>query len=476
VANLTQIVDSLSASPTVLLDLNNESPFGAAELDVSPPRLRYQASSSMMRDGSRISQSSYENRELRLTFDVISTSQDNWAASFQTLARMIDQERFWVKYQPTGMTNPVFFWCFRASLDQVQDIAGATAYRTVSLTIMADPAAYGLPESGSVTVNNDPVAGTNPLFWRIGTGVKGDLAAPLFLTTTAASDLNGRTVLVSTTALRFGLSQTAPYIVQLPPASGATPAGFTTGTGDAAMSGGNYYRYTSTGIGAQTANVLWNSGVFVMAGNPIGDYKVMIRCRSTAPAVGWQLWMTQYDATSAIVVGDRSTVGGGNTAGWLDLGVFRFPMGSQTVDTAFGTTPASAGTRIKIDMSLDAGSVAGDKLDLDTLMFIPCGLDQAASHRTAFISSPTTLSGSHSLVIDGQNDSVYLKNGSGTLGTSGHSRWIGGPPEVVPNADNSLTWLRVVSGVGSATDDITSTTVLNWQYWPRYLYVRPATT
>jgi hypothetical protein len=296
------------------------------------------------------------------------------------------------------------------------------------------------------------------------------------VTTAAASDLNARTVLVSSTALRFRLSQTTPYIVQLPPASGATPAGFTTGTGDAAMSGGNYYRYTSTGGGAQAANVLWNSGVLVMAGNPVGDYRVFVRYRSTAPAVGWQLWLTQYDATSATVVGDRSTVVGGNTAGWLDLGIFRFPMGSQLVDTAFGTTPASAGTRIKLDMALAAGSVAGDKLDLDVLMFIPCGLDQAASHCMGFASSPTTLSGSHSLVIDGQNDSVYLMNAAGTLGTSGHVSWIGGLPEVVPGCDNSLTWLRVVSGVGSATDDIAASTVLNWQYWPRYLYVRPATT
>src|SRR5580765_140462 len=97
---LLQIVDSIASSPTVLLDLNNESPFGVADFSCDPPPLRYTSSSSQLADGDRISQSSYANRQLSITLDQISASQDAWATSWQTLARLIDQDTFLIKYQP----------------------------------------------------------------------------------------------------------------------------------------------------------------------------------------------------------------------------------------------------------------------------------------------------------------------------------------------------------------------------------------
>jgi hypothetical protein len=160
--NTLQIVDSIASSPTVLLDLNNESPFGVADFDAPPPQLRRTTSSSMLADGERISQSSYENRQIRITFDQISASQDAWATSWQTLARLIDQDTFWLKYQPTGATSPVFFRCYRTDVPSIEDVNGAVAYRIPTISIPADHAAYGLPvDIASFTITNDASSGTN---------------------------------------------------------------------------------------------------------------------------------------------------------------------------------------------------------------------------------------------------------------------------------------------------------------------------
>jgi hypothetical protein len=469
-ANLTQIIDSLSASPTVLLDLNNENPWGVSSFSAPTPQVSY--------SDSNLRQSWYANsRSIELALDQVNVSQDTLASNWQTLARLLDQERFWLKYQPTGATSPVFFNCYRSQVPDVFEVPGATAYRTLTVQITADPFAYGLPESGSVTINNDPVAGTNPCFWRVGTGVKGDVPTPLFVTTGAQTDLGGRGLMVATSALRYGLSQTTPLIVQLPPASGVTLSGLTAGSGDALMSGGNYWRRTSTGVSSQTANALWNPGVYILAGAIVGDYHVMLRYRTSAPGVEWSVTLSQFDVAGAAVTGPPGTTES-TFAGWIDLGVFRWPLGAPEVDTAFGTTPASAGTRIRLDLSLPAGSVAGDTFDFDCLMFVPAGLDQAASNTTAFVAVPSQLGAtSASLVLDRQGDRAYLTNSGGQIGTLGYPSYVGGLPYVVPNADNSLTWLRAVSvGFSAATDTLAATTVLNWSYNPRYLYVRPATT
>src|SRR3954452_15847571 len=155
-ANLLQVVDGISASPTVLLDLNSENPFGVSSMSAPPPQVGY-SDSLLMSWYSR-------SRSIELTLDQINVSQDALASNWQTLARLIDQKRFWLKYQPTGATSPVFFYCYRSQVPSIFEEPGAVAYRTLSLQIAADPWAYGLPEDiGSFTITNDPTTGTNKM-------------------------------------------------------------------------------------------------------------------------------------------------------------------------------------------------------------------------------------------------------------------------------------------------------------------------
>lgn len=410
---------------------------------------------------------SYGTRTVEFTVQVTGTYQQ--AATFaQKLARAIAQgSPSWLMFRWSTGDDPMFALVYPSSMRPLDWQSGGVEVWNIPVSLLCDAALYGAPETGNVTVNNDPVAGSNPCFWRIGTTVKGDIETPLLITTGTASDLASRTFLTASSALKYGLTQTAPYIVQLNVASGVTASGWTTGSGDAAMSGGNYWRYTSTGAGAQGATLTWNAGQFVMAGNPIGDYRVLLRYRSSAPGDGWTVWLGQLDGGST---GDAARPA--PTAGWMDLGVFRFPASAPDVDTLFNTTPAPFGTRIQLNMALAAGSVAGDTLDLDTLMFVPAGLDQAAANHLALTLAPSGISGSVAAAFDAVNDSSYLLS-SGQIGLRSPSV-VGTLPTVVPGCDNSLTFLRTIAAVdGAATDAISTSTVLNWTYWPRYLHARP---
>ncbi|MGA4726297.1 hypothetical protein ACPB67_02655 [Micromonospora taraxaci] len=169
--DVVQFVDTVSASPTVRLDLNNESPWATAGVDFSPPPLKYAWSGTLLTDGERPSAAAYGNRRLGLSLELIAGSQDAAADAMQALWRELNRPTNVLKYQPEGATNPVFFRTLRSMDNAVQDYpgTGAGVLRTVSVEIAAEPFAVGLRETLSqVTVSNDSSEGAalnaNPFF------------------------------------------------------------------------------------------------------------------------------------------------------------------------------------------------------------------------------------------------------------------------------------------------------------------------
>lgn len=487
-ADLLQIVDAISASPTVLLDLGNESPYGAAATSIPPPPLRRTVSSSMAADGDHISSSSYANRQITLTFDLIQTSQDAWAASWQTLARLIDQDIFWLKYQPTGMTKPVFFRCFRADATDIEDIAGATAYRRPTITIPADPAAYGLPEDVTFTITDDPSSGTNRQRYTFGT-VIGDLEAPLLLASTGATDFDiANTLFFSSHAFRT-VTQThlSRSLTELTSGTdvGATVAG----------AGANYFdaNYKSCSFATTTAATRF-SGNFTTALTPIpGEYRVFMRVLVAAGAV------TSFTMTTSLhIVGSSGGVSGDtvddvvtsmsrqvgvDTPYLIDLGVYPIPNGGARYSPGVGPSPISTPAPY---FNITASASAAIPVRFDQLTLVPVRTNYTAAARSAFMHVPSVpIAAGNFVVYDADNDAITpvfdstttspftgLPTGPTGGGFGNLAEFAGGLPTVVPGCTNYFTVLYQVEsdptfGVGNA---------FTARYYPRYLYVRPATT
>lgn len=428
----------------------------------------------------------YLRRQVSFTLQITGTYQQ--AAAFtQQLARIVAQgRRSWLMLRWSAGDDPMFARVYPSSMDALEMRSAGVEVWHLPLALTCEGGLYGAPQSGSVSINNDPANATNPCFWNIGSSVLGDLETPLFITTGAQTDLSTRYLMIGSNSLAYGLTQTSPYIFQLN-AAGITTAtngngAWTTGTGDAAMSGGNYYRFTANANGVVNSGTLtWNAGTVVLSGAPIGDYRVLLRYRTSAPADHWTVTLSQLTANGA-VNGATTAFSSASTslmpAGWLDLGVFRFPSGSPVYDTEFATTPASAGQRVSVNVSVQPGSfTVGDTFDVDVLMFVPAGVDQAAASHLAIAQVPSTLGSgvSAQAVFDGVSQSFFLLNSSGQLAASAIATFAGSMPTVVPGCHNSVTFLRTLNNPAfTGSDAITTSTTLNWQYWPRYLHLKPS--
>lgn len=459
-----QFVDSIASSPTVLLDLNDRNPFKVASWNAPPPPKNRSGTSSSARDGTNVAQESFSDREITLTVNIHSTSQDGSATAIQALGRLLNAGQ-WLKFNP-GTTNPVFFRTKPAEIDQLNDFNFSTdGFRTATLTIPAEPFAYGLPESGSATIANDPTAGTNPMSYVFPT-VKGDVATPLWLSVPLASGEESQPVFASV-ATTSVLSQS--YYLDASGGSIPAAAGGWTSTNptDSAWVGGSKRRAVKTaGIAAQT--MVAASTVAI----PAGDYRVFVRALAT---VDMYLRLVDSNSLSSFA----SVIPATAAARWFDWGVCRFPFGAPPSGDPYGLVPAMSNS-LSVVVGPAASLATTGQIDLDGLLLVPAGLDAQASSKFIRVLVRNPSASAVSLNMDGVNDLVSLYGTSGPpYNTAGGSLSIDGAgfPEVVPGKSNLLTVLRRTHNPASTVDDDkTITTALSWLYYPRYLYVRPATT
>ena len=141
--NLVQFVDSIAASPTVLLNINDEVTWTVDTFDAPPPRLRRSVANNAMRDGAFVSSSTYDNRVLSIGLDLRAANQDTWATEFQKLARILDGASSILKYQPNGASKPVFFKTYRSQMVDVDMSVVGQGSVFVTVELLADPLAVG---------------------------------------------------------------------------------------------------------------------------------------------------------------------------------------------------------------------------------------------------------------------------------------------------------------------------------------------
>lgn len=165
-------VDSISASANIRLSLQQGTagPWNLRDGSrFDPPPLKRSIPQSLLADGGTPTNAVYDNRTIVLVLQPMQGGKfmtaDPAAAQIQLLLRELDRPYNYLRYQ-AGTSSPVFFKTFRSGPDALEF---GPLSREVTVTLLAEPFAYGLEETLSpVTVYNDPNEGTtlnsNPFF------------------------------------------------------------------------------------------------------------------------------------------------------------------------------------------------------------------------------------------------------------------------------------------------------------------------
>jgi hypothetical protein len=466
-----QFVQAIAASPTVLLDLNNGSPWRtlANGTDLSPPPLNRALAGSLLMDGQTVSAAAYDNRVVTLVLQMQGTITDDAAATaMQALVRQVDMVDNILLWQP-NTTAPVFFRTLRSAINNV---VWEPVEKTATVQLLAEPFAYGLMETiADATINNDPAAVSNGMYFDVASP-KGDVETPLFLgfrstgsTGSATDTSNGVTAAL---AVNRKVDVTAaPFVLQCEAMSQVLNT--TVQPNDAAMSGAgnNFSRCTF----ATTSGTRLSVAPFPAVGSASvrGTYRVFIRVRKSVSADTIQVRVVSGSSRISFT-GDYTTVAVGTVPQWVDLGQLPFPGGIDPIEDGFSGTP------LVVDgwpaINIDANRVTGTgNLDLDCLLFIP------ADDRFSLITWPASGTSGTKFVCDPNKQIAYGVTSGGAVTTATAPIVNGRLPYITPGQTNRVVFMRdAPPTVRAGGDDITLTTVVSPYYWPRYLYVRPATT
>jgi hypothetical protein len=462
-----RFVNKIDAAPTVLLDLNDETKWSVRSCDLTPPQVRRSLFQSMMADGARPGATAFDNRTIKLTLELIETTQDNAAVETQKLVRELDRETNILEYRPTGASNSVFFRTYRSSAEQIEDIIAAKALRDHTVSILAEPFGLGLMETPvtAATVNNDPAHATNGCKLDI-TGIKGDVEAPLVLEYSGGASGANLPGLVA--GLRAGAS---PYPAVFRQAESLTLGSDTASVADATFSGGNKARCTFATVATMAARVTGSAptGTLPAGVENRGVYRVFARMAKTVSGDSIKVRITQNGGTSF----EQEVTLAATTAPQL------VDLGKVAVNTTKPRTAGYGGTAVLSEtlpfVVVQAQRVSGTgNLDIDYLLWVP-----ADARLSMWGTVAASASGSPVAVVDSPNELIY-----GALTPFGATPsvydgvptgLIGGFPIVEPG-DNRLILAVLNPANAAAGNVITTALTVTARYWPRYMHVRPATT
>lgn len=451
-ADIVRIVDSISATPTTLLDLNDESSWWTRKFSAPLPRLRRSVAQNSLLDGDYDAASSYGSRVLELELESIESTQDASATQLQTLFRLLDSAAGkFLQYQPQGASKPVFFVLRRSDTSALADAMAQAAMRSITVELSAEPFALGLMETlGPYTVTNNPAAMSNGCYFDV-TGVIGDVAAPLVMA--IEGNTTGDPGWFIATAIDPGAS-----VVWAQAESGTLGTDTTNPGGgpDAAMSGtgtNNYVR-TSFATDATLAQRI------IVAPTPNGGlYRVLVVVRRSNNTAEINVALsTQPSAAVATELTTERQI--------VDLGLHEFSNQSRV---GFEENTMEA-----LSLSISAERVSGTgALDWDFVYLLP------ADRTSAVLQYALTIA-PQKVVIDGILERVSVVDsgdpfdGSAVMVAETSVPMTGAFPLVGPDATNRIHMLSWTSlGGAMYPHTVTTTHDITAAYWPRYLFVRP---
>lgn len=464
---------SATPAPAVRLDLTGCDPWSVVSpgTDLSPPRLRRAAASTMLRDGATYPASAYDDRRITLRLALKTDTTDDSAAALQDLAREVDRPTNILQWQWNGMSEPVYFRTIRSDLTKINEYPGVPcgSVRTIDVDLLAEPFAYGAQQIlPTVTVTNDPAAASNAQKFDITADqVLGDVDTQATVRFNASA-VDGQQTLL---AVRRRSLDGALYALQMETGNNQTD---TAGQpNDPVMSGsvGNNYKRTTFA----TDTTLVNRVTFAQFPGPDqssayrGKYRVLLRYRKSVAGDTIQVrLMWAGFSTADAIVGDTVTLAATTDRRYTDLGVVSLPPGADPVEEGQSGLlwPASG-----VPLALQAARVSGSgTLDTDVMVFVP------ADDRQVFNTWPTPMTGY--AVVDGVDEMAYEQStdlagtGPGPIGDALGVPAIGAFPMLSPAVVNRVFVLPNVGTTGPQ-DTLTDTVDVNVDYWPRFLYVRP---
>ena len=288
-AFIVRFVDKIATSPTTRLDLM-AAPWSVMTrgTDVSPPELDRAMVSTLLTDGVRVPAAAYGHRILKLQLMLAATSFEAAQTAYQALARELDRPTNILMWQPNGASSPVFFRTFRTDAGAVGEFLDWAAKKTITISILAEPFAYGQRvDLSPVTVYNDPAPKTTLITETF------ESATPV-VTITNGGNLpwarDNSTAGVGTWSFKAGAithSQTSDAIITVP--TGATHVRFYYRVGSEAtfdklalIIGGNT-KFTASGTVAWT-----QTGPYAIGGASTITFRYSKDAStSTAPDTAW---------------------------------------------------------------------------------------------------------------------------------------------------------------------------------------------
>jgi len=471
--DVIQFVDSIASSPTVRLDINDGSTWRTTSFAAPPPRLRRAMSSNAMRDGINVSSSQYDARTITLGLTLVHTTEDNKATELQKLARELDRETNFLRYQPTGATKPVFFRLYRSDMSQLEQFTGTpSAIAKPTIELLAEPFFLGLRETlGPFTVNNDPAAGSNGHYFDV-TGVIGDVAVPFIFVNTGTHNGNG------TIALRQHGTPSDMASWMMAQAESCTLGTDTTNPGggpDAAMSGtgtNNFVRTSFATAATMTTRITKTLTLSDAAGLALrGKYRLLAVVRrsdntSVMTAQG-SIGTTLYTNVGPIVTIPLTT-----SRQLVDLGAIVAGAPIERVGRYGAVEIPSLNFLASIAAARSSGA---GTLDFDYFILLPAD--------ESYLTFDGLFNTTAEMVVDGTLESAYqTEDGIDPfLATSSAITWwfsvTGGFPSLVPNQTNRVFYVigAHTAGPGNVINKADVATV-SVHYWPRYVFVRPSAT
>lgn len=471
-ADTIQFVDSIGASPTVRLDINDQSKWKVARFEAPPPRLRRTVVSNAMSDGGYMSTSLYGPRTLFIDIDLVSTTQDENATELQKLNRELDRETNYLKYQPAGASQPVFFKVWRSDYSSLVDVPAALAFRDLSLELLADPFASGVRE----TINAGTVNTATGYFDVATASIKGDVEAPIILVD--SNPYIGTSPGASNAVLNWLLARSTRSATSQP--SMVQCSTLTMGSDTTVSSTDAVTAFTST---SSLTRLTW-SPTGATAAAMRGTYRLMVGATgSSTTSDGTFSISAKYGSASYANLDAPTsfseTVQGGTTQKWLlDFGLIDFEAPSTL----------SLAPRLELIASV-ATTTHARSITWDFLYLVPADEGSALAAALYLPAGSMPSGGSYPttnpMVFDGIEEDVSIASSTSIFSTAtpilpGWVSYNGSIPTLKPGADNRFFYMRYASGItaaGSWSEYSTSGSgTITVYYYPLYLHVRPSTT
>lgn len=454
-----RFVDTIAASPTVRLDLNDGVTFRLllAGTNLSPPAYRRSKTGTMLSEGDEVGALTPANRNMTVRLLVSAASRDLLSTALATLHTELSRWRNILELR-LGSTSRFLRTYASPDYEAVND-EGALNRVTIDLHLECEPYCYGLKVTqAGLAVANDPAAGTRPQFLDVN-GVTGELPTPAVVTITAVSDTS-----FAIGSRRHGTPSAAmPWVIQAETFTAIDLSA--TGGPDAAMSGGTPdYMRTTLATSPLAMHLVTGKNITGLTVDHRGLYRCFVRYRrsSAVPKLQVQLQYAGVNTDPQIYKNPAITTAYDTQTQMIDVGLLQIPVANDPQYDAIGTELGVGDFWVGLAISRGTDAAGTMTFDWDYLVLVP------ADEELTLVNAPSTLTGAD-IILDAVTGQPYYL-ASGKVASRQLIEVIGAVAPMLQPGSNRWTIVRDIRGTSTQANLITDSTTVAVDYLPRYVY------